>query len=73
MEQNMFQVDDETINANYQYIFDFEEYMVENVTDQYKGQIKLVIESTELGFNKKTNRIGVLFDNTLSQTMMIIK
>ena len=47
--------------------------MVENVTDQYKGQIKLVIESTELGFNKKTNRIGVLFDNTLSQTMMIIK
>lgn len=71
MKQKLFQIDDSTIDKEYSDIKAFEEFMVDNVEKGLKPEIISALESSDLGFNKKDNHVGVLFDDTLLQAFFI--
>ena len=39
--------------------------------DTHKEQIKLILDKSDLGWNKKNHRIGILFNNELMQAFLI--
>ncbi len=71
VKQNLFQVTEKEVNQDYQTIEQFKNYILDNISLPSRDEIKLILNKGDLGWNKKTKRIGILFDNELLQAFMI--
>ena len=70
VKQNLFQITEEEINKDYQTIIQFRNYILDNISSPYKEQIELILDKSDLGWNKKNHRIGILFNNELMQAFL---
>ena len=73
LKQKLFQVEEPNIEKEYSDIYSFKEYLLENMEDDIIIQIEMSLEKSDLGYNKKTKRIGFLFDDEMMQAYMIKK
>ena len=71
VKQNLFQITEEEINKDYQTIIQFRNYILDNISSPYKEQIELILDKSDLGWNKKNHRIGILFNNELMQAFLL--
>jgi len=71
VKQNLFQVTEEEVNQDYKTIEQFKNYILDNISLPSREEIKIILNKGDLGWNKKTKRIGILFDNELLQAFMI--
>jgi hypothetical protein len=71
VKQNLFQITEEEINKDYQTIIQFRNYILDNISSPYKEQIELILDKSDLGWNKKNHRIGILFNNELMQAVLL--
>jgi len=73
LKQNMFQVDESQIRKEYKDLLDFKKYLLDNIDTEIKEQVELTLEKSELGYNKSTKRMGILFDDEMFQSFLIRK
>lgn len=71
VKQNLFQVTEKEVNQDYQTIEQFKNYILDNISLPSREEIKIILNKGDLGWNKKTKRIGILFDDELLQSFMI--
>ena len=73
IKQNLYQVSENEISDDYNTLKLFSDFLLKNISSPYKEQVELVIKKSELGYNKKTKRIGILFDDKMMQAFLIKK
>lgn len=71
VKQNLFQVTEGEINKDYQIIIQFRNYIFDNISSPFKEEIEIILDKSDLGWNKKNHRIGILFNNELMQAFFI--
>lgn len=59
--QTMFQISKTEIEGSVNTINHFISYILENITDKFRKEIEMIIDSREIGWNKKKNKLGILF------------
>ncbi len=71
--QALFQISKEEIQNDYDDINNFINYILECLPQENKKLMEKLMEFSELGFNKKTKRVGILFPEVISAAFPIFK
>jgi hypothetical protein len=71
--QNLFMLEEEKVEKDYNTLIEFKEYLLSNIKNEIHDQVEHIIDLSQLGWNKRTNRIGVLFDDVIMQTVGVNK
>lgn len=71
--QNLFQVSELDVEADAIAVREFREYMIANVEENLKHEVQTVLTKADLGWNRQTGKIGILFGEARVQSFMIAK
>ena len=71
--QNLFQVSESEVEADAKAVKDFRQYLIENIEERLTKEVGAVMNKSDLGWNRQTGRVGILFGEARVQSFMIAK
>lgn len=71
--QALFQVGKSEIENDNRTVREFKEYLIENLKVKIRNEVEILINKSQFGWNAKTGRLGVLFDDMLLTPIMTKK
>ncbi len=71
--QNLFQVSKSEVETENRTVKEFKEFLLDNIENNIRPQVELIVGRSQLGWNTKTGRIGDLFDDEIVEAIFIRK